>query len=226
MILSHRHRFIFLKTRKTGGTSVEIALSGVCGRDDIITPIIEEGVRLEQAGRGAQNYLAPVASYGSRDWLQLVFRLKRKMRFHGHIPAGEVRSLLGGKVWDSYYKFTIERNPWDKVISLYHYRYRNKPGPSLSAFILSGEAGDASDFHRYTIDGTVAVDRVIRFENLGEEVSQIARELKLSGGLTLPEAKSGFRKDRRHYREVLGEAEAARITEDFTAEIAAFGYKY
>ena len=42
MIASHQHRFIFLKTRKTAGTSVEIALSKVCGPDDIITEISPE----------------------------------------------------------------------------------------------------------------------------------------------------------------------------------------
>jgi hypothetical protein len=35
MILSHRYRFIFLKTGKTAGTSVEIALSEYCGAEDI-----------------------------------------------------------------------------------------------------------------------------------------------------------------------------------------------
>ena len=42
VIASHQHRFIFLKTRKTAGTSVEIALSKVCGPDDIITEISPE----------------------------------------------------------------------------------------------------------------------------------------------------------------------------------------
>ena len=39
MILSHKHQFIFIKTNKTAGTSIEIALSSICGEDDIITPI-------------------------------------------------------------------------------------------------------------------------------------------------------------------------------------------
>ena len=39
MIISHEHKFIFLKTRKTAGTSIELALSQLCGPNDIITPI-------------------------------------------------------------------------------------------------------------------------------------------------------------------------------------------
>ncbi len=42
MIVSHKHRFIFLKTNKTAGTSVEIALSKFCGPDDVIPPLIPE----------------------------------------------------------------------------------------------------------------------------------------------------------------------------------------
>ncbi len=31
MIISHEHKFIFLKTKKTAGTSVELALTRLCG---------------------------------------------------------------------------------------------------------------------------------------------------------------------------------------------------
>ncbi len=41
MLLSHKYKFIFIKTKKVGGTSVEIALSKYLGEDDIITPCSE-----------------------------------------------------------------------------------------------------------------------------------------------------------------------------------------
>ena len=61
MILSHRYRFIFLKTGKTAGTSIEIALSEYCGAKDIITPIKPEDelTRRSLGFRGPQNYLDP-----------------------------------------------------------------------------------------------------------------------------------------------------------------------
>ena len=37
MIISHKHKFIFVKTRKTAGTSVQEALERICGPDDIVT---------------------------------------------------------------------------------------------------------------------------------------------------------------------------------------------
>ena len=39
MIISHRHKFIYLKARKVAGTSVEVALAQHCGDGDIVTPV-------------------------------------------------------------------------------------------------------------------------------------------------------------------------------------------
>ena len=58
MIVSHEHKFIFLKTKKTAGTSIELALSQLCGPDDIITPLTQIDEALRAGGRGAQNLAA------------------------------------------------------------------------------------------------------------------------------------------------------------------------
>ena len=65
MIVSHKYKFIFLKTRKTVGTSIEIALSRFCGEQDIITPITPEDEKLRQelGIRRPQNFYIPFAKY-------------------------------------------------------------------------------------------------------------------------------------------------------------------
>jgi hypothetical protein len=50
MILSLEHKFIFLRTKKTAGTSIELALSDLCGPDDVITPLTRED-EARRAGR-------------------------------------------------------------------------------------------------------------------------------------------------------------------------------
>ena len=58
MIASFLHSFVFIKTRKTGGTSVEIVLSSWCGPDDIVTPIEpEDEVMRARYGGAPHNYL-------------------------------------------------------------------------------------------------------------------------------------------------------------------------
>ena len=56
MIISHSRKFIFIKTFKTGGSSLEIALSKYCGKGDILTELDppEEALRRERYGIGAQ----------------------------------------------------------------------------------------------------------------------------------------------------------------------------
>ena len=39
MIISHKRKFIYIKTQKTAGTSTEIVLEKYCGHNDIITHI-------------------------------------------------------------------------------------------------------------------------------------------------------------------------------------------
>ena len=62
MIASHAHRFIFLKTRKTAGTSVEIALSKACGPDDVITVTSPEDEELRTAAGGRGMSMQPAGT--------------------------------------------------------------------------------------------------------------------------------------------------------------------
>lgn len=46
------------------------------------------------------------------------------MRFD-HRSAREKMAAVGPAVWDRKFTFSIVRNPWDKVVSHYHYRVKN-----------------------------------------------------------------------------------------------------
>jgi len=54
----------------------------------------------------------------------------------------------------------------------------------------------------------------------------IAKKLNLPEGLELPKAKSTYRKEKRHYRELLSEQDRLKISRVFAREIAYLGYKY
>jgi hypothetical protein len=229
MIISHKYRFIFLKTGKTAGTSIEIALSKFCGPDDIITPIRHEDER-ERAAlgyKGPQNYLLPRSQYTLRDWYRFLSRGK-KARFYNHISGKEVLGRIGPRVWNDYYKFCFERNPWDRVISDYYWHYKEEPRPSMTDFIDSGLPSKlrTRGYDIYTIGGKVSVDRVCLYERLTEELDEVAERLGLPERLSLPRAKGSARKDRRSYREVLTRDDGEKIARMFSRELELFGYQY
>ena len=89
MIISHKYQFIFIKTRKTAGTSIEAYLSQYCGDADVLTPIFPS-----------------VTGHRPRNWGD----------YYNHIDAFSIRESIGPDIWDKYYKFCIERNPWDKTL--------------------------------------------------------------------------------------------------------------
>jgi hypothetical protein len=229
MIISHRHKFIFIKTSKTAGTSIEIALSQFCGDDDVITPISrhDEITRRDLGYAGPQNYLAPRSDYRLLDVARRVLRGKRKPRYYNHMAARDVKPLVGDGIWSSYFKFCFERNPFDRVISLYYWRNKAEPRPSLSAFLESGAPLllQRRGFDLYTIDGRIVMDRVCMFENMDEELERLRVQLGLTEPLRLPRAKSSSRKDMRNFRELLNEHEMDTVRALFSRELALFDYE-
>lgn len=228
MIISHKHKFIFVRTRKTAGTSTELALSQLLDDEDIITPFCprDEKLRIELKAKGPQNYLEKWSRYRLKDIYLLVARGERKMRFYNHIPAEAIRRLVGSKLWQSYYKFCFERNPWDKVISLYYHRFKSEPRPPLYEFIRSRQCAAAFNFGLYTSNEEIILDHIGRYENLEYEFNFICRKLGLPTVPSLPRAKSQFRKDHRHYREVLSQEEKEIISRIFSKEIEQFNYEF
>lgn len=231
MIISHKYgEFNFLKVSKTAGTSIEIALSKFCGDKDIITPVSpkDEETRRRLHGRGPQNYLAPLWDYRPRDIAALLSRGKRRRRFYNHIPATKVKRFVSRQVWSSYYKFCFERNPWDRVISMYYWIHKSEPRPSISEFIRSGVLLRLKKrgFDLYTIDGQVAVDKICRFENLADELEDIRIRLGIPERLEIPRTKSQFRKDKRRYCDLFSEDDRTAIADVFRDEIGHLGYEF
>ncbi|MBN2664850.1 MAG: sulfotransferase family 2 domain-containing protein [Bacteroidales bacterium] len=177
MIISHKHKFIFIKTKKTAGTSIEIALSSICGKDDIITPISpnDEDVRRELGYRTAQNYLIPFKNYSATDYFEFI-KTRRKKKFYNHISAKEIKENIDENIWNTYYKFAFDRNPYDKIVSLFYWRKADAEYKTIAEFLKSGVLSRIQGYDIYSIDKLVAVDKVYKYENLNESLIDISKK--------------------------------------------------
>jgi hypothetical protein len=226
MIVSNDHRFIFIKTRKTAGTSIELALSEIAGADAIVTPLIPK-----EPGHNPRNYKGrrrDTLRWGlaNPDWparhLPRLLRetgISSRRDYYNHMPAWLVRAKVGHNVWRDYHRFCCERNPWEKMVSLYWWAIRDEPvAPPFEEWLVT-DSRVASDWPLYTLNGHIAVDDVVQYDALDRDLAGISQRLGVAG-LTLPRAKGATRRG-----EVLYSAVAAEhVHRVFHREIEAFGY--
>ncbi len=206
MIASHAHRFVFIKTRKTAGTSIEIALSRHCGPDDIVTRISadDEELRAAAGGVAPQHDDTEPSSYA-------------------HMGARRVIEVIGRETWDDYFTFAVERNPFDVVASSYRYSARKSTfTKTFAEFVRSKRlARLALNERLYRLHGDVIVDQVYRYEELPAAMADVSARLGIE--LDLPHAKQG---SGAHYRDLYGPGDAEIVGERFARTIREFGYEF
>lgn len=226
MIISHTHKYIFIKSTKTAGTSIEAALSGYCSGPDIVTSLEDHRFNRDESGA----------------W---VHKAMNEGNYKQHDDALTIRNSLPADTWTSYFKFSIARNPWERTLSRFFWNHRNDPamkpkkrfyhslgipfdelGPARKAFtrFLKEEAWDTND-RFYIIDGELCVDFVIRYEQLEQDLEEVCKRIGLPE-VQLPRLKSGFRKAEHHYSEYYDEESQALVAERHQNDIRLFGYRF
>ena len=230
MIVSHEHKFIFLKTKKTAGTSIELALSALCGARDIITPLTEIDEAQRKGQRGAQNWRLH-GWWGSKRplWKRRFLKFTAEdYGFYNHMPAEQAKALLNDdKAWRSYFKFAFDRNPWDRQVSFYHHRYRREAEPPpFASFIHKDRRARINNYEIYAIDGTVSVDYVGRFESLEQDLKHALTQVGLTLDAALPRAKTTFRRGTAPYRDYYDGDTRAIVGDWYAREIELLDYSF
>jgi hypothetical protein len=233
MIVSHKHRFIFLKTRKTAGTSIEYGLRQICGSEDVITPTIEEKlpgnvVALPAEGIGPQNYVHRHRwLMRLRPWKYGVENRLARRGFEQHMTAASARKFLSARVWNSYFKFSVERNPWDRQVSLYYWRMRSRAErETFEEFLRRSPAPIIRNWDNYAIGGEIITDRIIRYESLASDYDEVLAGLGVDASdAPLQQMKTGLRaveSYRAHYTEETKEL----VRRWYEREIDRFSYQF
>ncbi|MFG1479262.1 hypothetical protein V5F53_11455 [Xanthobacter sp. V4C-4] len=184
-------------------------------------------------GVSAQNYMMR-----RRDW-----RLKHRIRWTlglraprfsplvpipDHIHAVDLRRHVGASAFDAAYRFSIERNPWDRQVSNYFWQTRDlapADKPAFETWLHSGAPEVRVDnWQIYSIADRIVVHRVLRYEHLEEDLADLARDRGLALP-ALPRAK-GHLRPAGSYRAYYTPATRDLVASWYQNEVEAFGYTF
>ncbi|WP_413869365.1 sulfotransferase family 2 domain-containing protein [Albidovulum sp.] len=215
MILSRARRYIFIHIPKTGGTALTLALEARAARGDVILADTPKG-------RARRRRITGVEAAG---------------RLWKHSSLAEIRGLATDQEIATFFTFTLVRNPWDRMVSYYHWlRAQSFAHPAVALARATDFAGflaapqtqaalAANPYSRYvtTAAGEERCDLFLRLEHLHEEAG--ALEARLGFRLPpLPLANASARP--RDWRPFYGAREAGTVARLCAADIARFGYRF
>lgn len=222
MLVSHSKKFIFLKTIKTGGTSVEIFLEPFCRPPG---SLVEHHGPAQVSEAGIVGARGPDAT--SQQW-------------YNHMPASRLRELLPPDVWAGYHKFTIVRNPFDRLVSFWWMQVQRTAPEAHQRAATDMEFARAqfsgwivrtsklpSDRKIYTIDGLPVTDRMLRYERLNDDLTTLCADLNLDADIaSLGRYKSEFRQRTEPFQAYYSPEARARVQTDQAAELADNQYAF
>ncbi len=206
-----------MKTKKTAGTSLELALSPHCGPEDIVAPF---GARweLERRSLGGEprnfsrdpdleDRLRAAIRSGDLDATREASSENRRTGgCTGHMHASEVKRWVSPEFWESAVKITSERHPYEKALSFALFAFRGDRSdravfdPHLDDVVRNGTY---RGFATYAIDGEPVIDEFILHDSLESDVERIAGRLGLPTPLELPHARLSKRVDDASAAEIL-----------------------
>lgn len=215
MILSRRRRFIFIHIPKTGGTALTLALEDRAIKDDVLigdTP----------KARARKARFKGVTSHG---------------RLWKHSTLSDIAGLASDDEIADFYTLTLVRNPWDRVVSYYHWlRGQSFAHPAVglarshdfSGFLNHAHTRTALMLWPYTAYlrdrfGQERASLFARLEHLDQDLAPF--ETHLGFRVTpLPRANSSTRA--RDWRGFYSDDDAQLIGQISASDIARFNYRF
>lgn len=213
MIISPGRGYIFVHIPKTGGTAMALALEARAQADDILIGDTPKARR--RRGR-----LAGVQARG---------------RLWKHAMLADVDGLVSLEAVAAAFTFTLVRNPWDRMVSYYHWlRGQGFDHPAVhlakavdfGAFLAAPATQAALHAHparhyMTAADGQEYCRLYIRLEQFEADAAPLWAHLGFRLELERVNAS-----DRGGYRDYYGAREAEIVARCAAEDIARFGYRF
>jgi len=213
MIISDKYKFVFVKTRKVAGSSLEQCLYPHLGKQDVCT-----------GGTWDDNY--PVLNY--------------PYQWQSHLTMNQILNNCTGdhkdNIKDNYFKFTIERNPWDKMVSFFFWYRKTRPEQlerydinTFQEFIRDIPFTLVNDWGFYHDINTrkINVDKIYRYEDLNALINKLAKlGIDIKDDFANTRCKD-YGRPHRDYREMYkSDGDIMVIQKRFRKVIDLLGYEY
>ena len=169
------------------------------------------------------------------------------------MSALEIRNKIGNSIWNSYFKFCVIRNPFDKLISGFFFVEEQKRQRSFTQDLkgrvkkimgkgepidcIKGEdsiarfrswlrnGGSVIDRDKYLINGEICIDYFVRYEDLEHGIKHVCNVLKIPfEPERIPKLKSGLRDRKIPLRNFYDEQTIQIVMRLYEFEIEKFDY--
>ncbi|WP_058244992.1 sulfotransferase family 2 domain-containing protein [Thalassovita autumnalis] len=214
MFISHGRQYIFIHIPKTGGTSMALALEDRAKKDDVLIGDTPKAAKRRRRFSGVET----------------------RGRLWKHSTLADIEGLVGPDEVERYFTFTMVRNPWDRMVSYYHWLQRqtfDHPAIQLarseefSGFLshpMTWQAQKQAPARHYMTDarGNEVCDQYVRLEHLEEDLPEV--EAHLGFTIDLPRANASSRAG--DYRRYYSDTDAAFLAEICAEDIDRFGYRF
>lgn len=215
MIISRGRRYIFVHIPKTGGTALSLALEARAMADDILIGDTPKARARKRRMEGMQS--------AGRLWK--------------HARLSDIEGLVSRDEIADFFTFTLVRNPWDRVVSYYHWLQKqgfDHPAVGLakalpfSAFLnhphtYASLKRDGYDGYMRDGAGVEQCRAYVRLEHLEQDMAPLEAHLGFAV-LPLPTVNRSGRKP--DFRPYFSDADATLVAGLCATDIARFGYVF
>jgi hypothetical protein len=229
VVISQKHKFIFIHIPKTAGSSITKNLINSNEKNSISKyfNLSLDGEKFFYVSLGGEGV-----------YFKFPF-----FKLHRHAKAKKINQIVGDKVWDEYFTFTFVRNPWDLMVSSYCWwlqkaskwkkfhqdidqirslrNYTNFLKSKYGESMINECKGNIFDWISDE-DGEVIVDFVGKFENLHHDFKKICQKIGIDSSV-LPHTNKSLRKS---YHGYYNAETKELIHKRFKKSIDFFGYEF